>query len=66
MYKYTEKDARREISEMIKDGETFSYIRIFLNDLSRSHDITWEENRQIQLDILSGNFGEIDCSINTF
>lgn len=35
------------VKEMIADNESELYIRIYLNDLARSKDITWEENGAI-------------------
>lgn len=60
---YTIEDAKRECKELIEEGYGFGPIRIFLNDLSRAKDITWEENSEIQrwlIDIME------DCSIATF
>ena len=59
---YTVKDARREVSEMIKEGEGFDCIRIFLNDLARGKDITWEEAFQIKVELID----MIDCSFGTY
>lgn len=55
---YTAKDARRECKELFEEGYGFDAVRIFLNDLSRGKDITWEENREIMREILTGGFGE--------
>lgn len=63
---YTINDARRECKELFEEGYGFGAVRIFLNDLARGKDITWEENSQIMKEILTGQFGEIDCSISTF
>ncbi|MBR6977442.1 MAG: hypothetical protein IKH74_03470 [Lachnospiraceae bacterium] len=63
---YTVADARRECKELFEEGYGFNAVRIFLNDLSRGKDITWEENKQIMLEIMNGEFGEIECSFNTF
>lgn len=63
---YTAYDARRECKELFSEGYGFSAVRIFLNDLTRSGDITWEENKRIMNDILDGKFGDIQCSIATF
>lgn len=62
---YTVEDARREVKEIIEEGYDFDYIRIFLNDLARGKDITWEENRRIMRELVCGEFGEIECSIKT-
>lgn len=60
-YKYTENDAKREVEELIQEGYGFSAIRVFLHDLARSKDITWEEATQIQASLIN----RIDCSIAT-
>lgn len=60
--KYTADDARREVRELREQGYSFSAIRIFLNDLARSKDITWEDVTQIQMELID----EIDCGIATF
>lgn len=60
---YTAQDAKRECKELLNEGYGFSGVRIFLNDLARSKDITWEENLQIMVELLSEG---IDCSIATF
>lgn len=62
---YTINDARRECKELFNEGYGFNAVRIFLNDLSRAHDITWEENKIIMHEILSGEFGKVDCSFGT-
>ena len=62
---YTAQDARREVAECISEGYGFDYIRIFLNDLARGKDITWEENMQIKREIFEGKFDNIDCSFGT-
>lgn len=59
---YTVEDARREVRECIEEGYGFDYIRIFLNDLARSKDITWDEN----LEILGELIGKMDCGFGTF
>ena len=63
---YTVNDARREVKEALAEGYGFNYIRIFLNDLSRSKDITWEENLQIMTELIDGTFGEVECSFGTY
>ena len=63
---YTINDARRECRELFEEGYGFNAVRIFLNDLSRSNDISWEENKQIMHEIATGNFGNMDCGISTF
>ena len=60
---YTAEDARRECKELIEEGYGFGAIRIFLNDLARSKDITWEDNITIMRELLDSG---IDCSIPTF
>ena len=62
---YDANDARREVRECFEEGYGFDYVRIFLNDLARSKDITWDENKQIMREIIEGKFGKIDCSIGT-
>ena len=63
-YNYTIEDARRDVKQAIDEGYGFNYIRIFLNDLSRSKDITWEENLQISKELIDGKFGDIECSFS--
>lgn len=63
---YTANDARRECKELFEEGYGFNAVRIFLNDLSRAKDITWEENKQIMHEILDGKLGNVDSSISTF
>lgn len=63
---YTVNDARRECKELFEEGYGFSAVRIFLNDLARGKDITWEEHKQIMHDIILGKLGNVDCSIPTF
>ena len=62
---YTAQDARREVKECIEEGYGFDFIRIFLNDLSRSKDITWQENQEIIFDLINGKFGDVECSFGT-
>ena len=62
---YTAQDARREVKQAIEEGYGFDFIRIFLNDLSRSHDITWQENGEIMAELIDGKFGNIECSFGT-
>ena len=59
---YTIDDAKREVRELIDEGYNFSAIRVFLNDLARSKDISWEENKQIMFSLID----KMDCSISTF
>lgn len=63
---YTVDDARREVKECLEEGYGFNYIRIFLNDLTRSKDITSEENKQIMHDLIDGKFGDVECAYSTF
>ena len=58
--KYTVDDARRECMELFEEGYGFDAVRIFLNDLSRGKDISWEENRIIMNEILDGKFGKFE------
>lgn len=62
---YTAQDARREVRECLEEGYGFDYIRIFLNDLARGKDITWQENLEIMKDLADGKFGDVDCSYGT-
>lgn len=57
---YTVEDARRECRELFEEGYGFDAVRIFLNDLARGKDITWEENSKIMTEILTGKFGKFD------
>lgn len=54
---YTVDDARRECKELFEEGYGFDAVRIFLNDLARGKDITWEENQEIMAEIITGKFG---------
>lgn len=60
---YTLDDAKRECREMEKEGYGFGAIRVFLNDLARSGDITWKDVTQIQSELYDEG---MDCSISTF
>ena len=62
MKSYTIEDARREINEMIADGESWDYIRIFLNDLARAGDITWDEAKTLSYEIIDSGF---NCEYGT-
>lgn len=62
-WRYTIDDARREVKELKEEGYGFGAIRIFLHDLARGKDITWEENKQLMIELLSSG---MDCSITTF
>lgn len=62
---YTVDDARREVKECLEEGYGFNYIRIFLNDLTRSKDISSEESKQIMHDLIDGKFGDVECSYST-
>ncbi len=62
---YTAQDARREVRECLEEGYGFDYIRIFLNDLARGKDITWQENLEILQELADGKFGYVDCSYGT-
>lgn len=64
-YKYTADDARREVRNALAEGYGFDFIRIFLNDLARSKDITWEENGEIMSELIAGKFGDVECSFGT-
>ena len=41
------KIVEQAVIEMIKDKESELYIRIYLNDLARDKDISWEQNAEI-------------------
>lgn len=56
---YTIDDARREVKELFVEGYGFDAVRIFLNDLSRSRDISWDDNRTIMREIIDGRFGDV-------
>lgn len=62
---YTALDARREVRECLEEGYGFDYIRIFLNDLARGKDITWQENLEIMKELMDGKFGKVECSYGT-
>ena len=49
---YTIQDAKRECKELLEEGYGFSAIRIFLHDLARGKDITWEECSEIMCEII--------------
>ena len=57
---YTAEDARRECKELFDEGYGFNAVRIFLNDLARGKDITWDERNKIMGDILAGKLGAFD------
>ena len=54
---YSKEDARRECRELFEEGYGFDSVRIFLNDLARGRDITWDDVREIMADIISGKLG---------
>lgn len=60
---YNIEDARREVKELIQEGEDFHTIHVFLNDLARGEDITWNDVLVILKEILEGKHGQIDCSL---
>lgn len=46
------------VKEMLRDGESGLYIKIYINDLLRGKDITTEESQQlhfIMIDAIGGN-----------
>ena len=45
---YTYEDAKREVTEMLEDGESMSCIVIFIHDLCRGRDITWQEGSDLR------------------
>lgn len=63
---YTAKDARRECKELFDEGYGFDSVRIFLHDLARSNDISWDDSGQILREILNGEFGEINSGWGTY
>lgn len=62
---YTAEDARREVRECVAEGYGFDYIRIFLNDLARGRDISWEDARAIMNDLISGKLGDVEVTFGT-
>ena len=48
---YTFENARNEAVELFNEGYSLFEIRVFLNDLSRSKDISWEDNQKIFIEI---------------
>ena len=58
--------ARQGCKELFEEGYGFDAVRIYLNDLSRGKDITWDENRQIMHEIIDGKLGKVDCSYGTY
>lgn len=51
---YTIDNARQDVKGLLEEGyDAWS----FLNDLSRSGDISWEENKIIRHEIIEGKFG---------
>ena len=60
---YDVKDAKRECKELLAEGYGFSAVRIFLHDLARSKDITWQDVTKIMVELLDDG---ADCSIATF
>ena len=58
--------ARQGCKELFEEGYGFDAVRIYLNDLSRGKDITWEENRQLQHEIMDGKLGNGEFSYGTF
>ena len=62
---YTAEDARREVRECVAEGYSFDYIRIFLNDLARGRDISWEDAREIMNDLISGKLGDVEVTFGT-
>lgn len=53
--RYTIEDARREIKESLAEGFGFDYVRIFINDLARGKDITWDESRQLMRELVTSD-----------
>jgi hypothetical protein len=51
---YTIDNARQDVKGLLEEGYD---VWSFLNDLSRSGDISWEENKIIRHEIIEGKFG---------
>ena len=49
---YSVDDARREIYELMEEGYGFDVVRIFLNDLVRSGDITSDDRNWLIQELL--------------
>ena len=62
---YTLNDARRECKELFDEGYGFGAVRIFIHDLARGKDITWDEAKQLFIEIMDGKFGNVDIGIPT-
>lgn len=55
---YTINDAKRECKELFDEGYDFNSVRIFLYDLARGKDITWDEVKEIMVEIIDGKIGQ--------
>lgn len=55
--------ARQGCKELLAEGYGFDAVRIYLNDLSRSDDITWEDCLRLKIEMLESG---ADCSMGTF
>lgn len=52
---YTADNARQDVIELLEEGYG-GHVLSFLNDLSRSGDISWEDNKTIRHEIIEGKF----------
>lgn len=59
-------DVRKEVAECVDEGYGYGYIRIFLHDLARSHDITWQDVTNIELELANGVYGRRMGEIPTY
>lgn len=54
---YTIDNARQDVKELLEEGYG-GHVLSFLNDLSRSGDISWEDNKTIRHEIIEGKFNK--------
>ena len=59
----TKKEALQGAKELLNEEYGFSAVRIYLNDLVRSKEITWQDVTDIELQLYDEGF---DCSIKTY
>lgn len=57
--------ARREVRECLQNGCGLDYIGVFLSDLIRGGNITWQEAKEIVNDLFDGRFGDIKRLLDT-
>ena len=62
MKMFTVDTARQGCKELFEEGYGFTAVRIYLYDLARSKDITWDDVRQIMHEIMDSG---VDCSFAT-